>query len=78
MAQFVLTNNCFECNSKVKQQVSATAIGTKFALPCACIFMDRMETKFLEKGCLKQWVWSIYIDDIFFVQTHGKNKLDEV
>ena len=67
MAQFVLKNNYFEFNSKVKQQVSGTAIGTKFAPPYACIFMDRMETEFLEKEHLKPWVWLRYIDDIFFV-----------
>ena len=76
MAQFVLKNNYFEFNSKVKQQVSGTAIGTKFAPPYACIFMDRMETEFLEKEHLKPWVWLRYIDDIFFVWTHGDNKLD--
>ena len=56
MEQFVLKNNYFEFNSKVKQQVSRTAIGSKFAPPYACIFMDRMETKFLEKERLKLWV----------------------
>ena len=33
MAEFVLKNNFFEFDSKVKQQVSGTAIGTKFAPP---------------------------------------------
>ena len=37
----------------IKQQVSVTAIGTKFAPPYACIFMDRVETEFLEKEHLK-------------------------
>ena len=40
MAEFVLKNNFFEFNSKIKQQVSGTAIGTKFAPPYACLFMD--------------------------------------
>ena len=77
MAQFVLTNNYFEFNSKVKEQVSGTAIETKFASPYACVFMDRMETEFLEKQRMKPWVWLRYIDNIFFVWTHGKNRLDE-
>ena len=77
VAQFVLKNNYFKFNSKVKQQVSGTAIGSKFAPPYACIFMDRMETKFLEKERLKPWVWLRYIDDIFFVWTHEEDKLDE-
>ena len=40
MAEFVLKNNYFEFNGKVKQDLSGTAIGTNFAPPCACIFMD--------------------------------------
>ena len=67
MAQFVLKNNYFKFNSKVKQQVSGMAIGTTFAPPYVCIFSDRMETEFLVKERLEPWVWSEYIDDIFFV-----------
>ena len=77
MTQFVLKNNYFEFNSKVQQQLSGMVPGTKFALPYACIFMDRVETEFLEKERLKPWVCLRYIDDIFFVWTHGENKLDE-
>ena len=49
MAEFVLKNSFFEFNSKFKQQISGTAIGTKFAPPYACIFMDKVETEFLDK-----------------------------
>ena len=37
MAESVLSNNFFEFNSDTFQQISGTAIGTKFALPYACI-----------------------------------------
>ena len=33
MADFVLKNNCFEFNGQIKQQISGTAIGTKFGPP---------------------------------------------
>ena len=46
--EFVLKNNFFEFDSKIKQQVSGTAIGTKFVPPSACLFMDKFETSFLE------------------------------
>ena len=39
MAEFVLKNNFFEFNSKIKQQVLGTVIGTKFVPPYACLFM---------------------------------------
>ena len=47
-AEFVLKNNFFEFNGSVKQQVSGTAIGTKCAPTYACIYMDEVETEFLE------------------------------
>ena len=46
MTELVLKNNHFEFNGQVKHQISGTAIGTKFAPTCACIFMYEMETKF--------------------------------
>ena len=45
MAKFVLQNNYFEFNGEIKQQIPGTAIGTKFASPYACIFMDQVELK---------------------------------
>ena len=43
-AGFVLQNNYSEFNGIVKQQISGTAVGTKFAPTYACIFMDKLET----------------------------------
>ena len=67
----------FEFNSKTKQQISGTAIGTKFAPPYACIFMDKVQTEFLDKELLKPWVWLKYIDGIFFVWIHGEESLQQ-
>ena len=47
MAEFVLNNNIIEFNSKVHQQKSGTAVGTKFAHTYVCIYM--MKLKFLQK-----------------------------
>ena len=43
MAEFVLKNNIFQFNGNVQQQVTGTAIGTKFAPPYACIYMDEIQ-----------------------------------
>ena len=48
MAEFVLKSNYFEFGNKLKQQISGTAIGSKFAPLYACIFMSDLKTKFLE------------------------------
>ena len=65
MAEFVLKNNFFECNGGVKRQKFGTAIGTTFAPPYACIFIDEVETEFLKSEELHPFLWLRYIDDIF-------------
>ena len=47
MLNFVVKNNLLEFDCKFYQQISGTAIGTKFALLYACIFIDYIERKFL-------------------------------
>ena len=76
LAEFVLKNNFFEFNNEIKQQISGTAIGTKFAPPYACIYMDKTETDFLKTQELQPFVWLRYIDDIFFIWTHGEAELE--
>ena len=71
MADFLLNNNFFEFNMKVKRQKSGTAVGTKFAPPYARIFMDAA-TIFLTSQYLKSSLWLRYIDDIFFIWTLEK------
>ena len=76
-AQFALNNNLLEFNNDVFQQISGTAIGTKYAPPYACIFMDQIKTKFLRTQSYQPMVWFRYIDDMFFIWTHGEKKLEE-
>ena len=37
--------------------------------------MDQMESKFLQSQKLQPLVWFRYIDDIFFIWTHGEQRL---
>ena len=57
MAAFVLKNNYFEFNGEVKHQISGNAIGTNFAPTYASIFMDKIETNFLDTQEFKLLVW---------------------
>ena len=66
MAEFVLSN------SDAFQQISGTAIGTKFAPPYACIYMDQVEQKFLAMQINQPLIWLRYIDDIFLYGLMGK------
>ena len=67
--------NLFKFNKKVFQQISVTAIGTKFAPQYACIYMDRVEQAFLETQELQPLLWLRFIDDIFSIWTHGNGEL---
>ena len=75
LAEFVLKSNFFEFNNKIKQQISGTAIGTKFAAPYACVYMDKTQTDLLKTQDLQPFVWLRYIDDIFFISTHVEAEL---
>ena len=76
MVEFVLKNNYFEFNGECKQQILGTASGTKFAPPYLCIFMDQVETQFLQTQQFQPLLWFRYIDDIFSIWTHGKEHLE--
>ena len=75
MAEFVLKNNYFEFNGKVKKQLSGTVIGTMFAPTYTSIFMDKLESDFPKSQELTPLLWYRYIDDVFFIWIHGKEKL---
>ena len=75
MTEFMLKNNYFEFNGQVKHQISGTAIGTKFAPTYVCIFMDEIKTKFLQTQEFQPLVWFRHIEDVFFIWTHGTDKL---
>ena len=70
----MLKNNYFEFETKITQQISGTAIGTKFAPPYACLFMDRIENDFFDSEVVKPWLWLRYMDDMFFIWTEGEDK----
>ena len=76
MAEFILKKIFFEFETKIIQQISGTAVGTKFAPPYACLFMDRIENVFLDSEIVKSWLWSRYIDDKFYIWTDGEDKLE--
>ena len=41
-------------------------------------FMDEIKTNFLDTQEFNLLVWFRYIDDVFFIWTHGKEKLEEL
>ena len=41
------------------------------------MFMAEIETEFLKSQELKSFLWLHYINDIFFIWTHGEEKLTQ-
>ena len=76
LASLVLENNYFEFNDRIYRQKLGTAIGTKFAPAYANLFMTRLEERLLEASADKPLVWMRFIDDVFFIWTHGEEKLE--
>ena len=65
LLEFLLKNNYFEFNRKLKQQLLGTAIGTT----CAPPYTFKVQKGFLESQNHKPMVWFHYIEDMFFVWT---------
>ena len=60
---------------KLNNNFLATAIGTKFAPPYTCIFMEKVETEFLESQVYRLLVWFRYIGDVFLLEAMVKKSL---
>ena len=69
MVEFVLKNNYFEFNGKVKQHLYGTVINTKFGSPYACIFMNQVETEFFESSIQAFGMVSVHRQCIFYLGT---------
>ena len=63
-------------DSKVEQQISGSGIGTRFAPPYACVFIDKVEIDFLETQTVTPLVWLRYIRNIFFIWNESEEKLE--
>ena len=77
LIMLILTLNNFIFNNINYLQIMGTAMGTCMAPNYANLFMGRLETQFLESCPLKPLIWLRYIDDIFLLWDHGKDKLIE-
>ena len=67
MADLFFKTTTLNLMVKLNNSFLGTAIGTNFAPPCACIFMEKVETEFLEPQVYKLLVWFRYIDDVFLI-----------
>ena len=73
----VLKMNSFSFNGMMYHQKMGVAMGSPISPTLAIIFMHRLETKLLAQCKLTPVIYRRYIDDIFFVWTHGERTLLE-
>ena len=73
----ILTLNNFEFENNYDLQLHGTAMGTKMTPADANLFMGDLEQNLLAQSPLKPLVWWRYIDDIFMIWPHRKEKLNE-
>ena len=77
LAKLVLTSNYFTFNGKMYLQKQGTAMGTRMAPNYAIIFMNSVEQEILKNSKLKPMIWRRFIDDVFIIWIHGKDKLED-
>ena len=77
LLQYVLTSNYFRFGSGIYRQVEGVAMGNNLAPPFAILFMNAMESRQLSESPESPICYRRYIDDIFFMWTHGQAKLKE-
>ena len=73
--EFILKHNYFNFGNQQFLQVKGTAMGTKMAPQYANTFMTNLEENVLQNTHNKPLIYLRYIDDIFLLWTHGKEKL---
>ena len=67
MADLFLKTTTLNLMVELNNNFLETVIGTSFAPPCACIFMEKVEIEFLESQVYKLLVWFRYIDNVFLI-----------
>ena len=76
LLEISLKNNDFQFNGETFLQVRGTAMGKKYAPSYANIFMAKFETEAMDKCNLLPTVYFRFLDDIFCVWDHGRDRLN--
>ena len=76
LMNLVFKNNIFSFNGTMYKQISGVAMGTPLAPTLAILFMSDLEEAFMDTQEFLPYFYKRYIDDIFFIWTHGRDKLD--
>eukprot|EP00061_Rhincodon_typus_P004621 g23024.t1 len=75
LIRFILNHNVFTFDNQFFIQTHGTAMGARFAPQYANIFMHKFEQDLFAAQNLRPMLYTRYIDDIFFLWTHGEESL---
>eukprot|EP00061_Rhincodon_typus_P018375 g47527.t1 len=78
LIRFILNHNAFTFNNQFFIQTHRTAMGTKFARQYANIFMHKFKQDFITAQDLRPMLYTRYINNIFFLWTHGEESLKQL
>lgn len=76
MMNLIFKNNIFSFNGTIYQQLTGVTMGTPLAPTLAILFMSDLEDNFLSTQEFLPYFYKRYIDDIFKIWLHGREKLD--
>ena len=76
MAKYVLQNNYFEFTGENKQQ-PLWYCHRHWVCTSISMYMDQCEWEILKIQIHQTLVWFRYVDEIFFMWTHGQDKWDQ-
>ncbi|XP_065213372.1 uncharacterized protein LOC135840674 [Planococcus citri] len=67
----------FLYNGEFYEQKDGVAMGSPLSPKVANFYMEKFEEKALETATLKPKIWLRYVDDVFAIWQHGRDKLQE-
>ncbi|XP_054290083.1 uncharacterized protein LOC129005267 [Macrosteles quadrilineatus] len=77
LAEICLNSTYFYFDGKYFEQTEGAAMGSPLSPVAANLFMEHLERNAMESAILKPKIWLRYVDDVWAVWPHGRNKLTE-
>lgn len=75
LTRLCLQNTYFVFRDSYYKQLEGAPMGSPLSPPIANLFMEEFEVALMKSDVLKPKVWLRYVDDVFFVWSHGLGEL---
>eukprot|EP00061_Rhincodon_typus_P010113 g34149.t1 len=78
LIRFILNHNIYAFDNQFFIQINGTTTGTRFSPQYANAYMHRFEQDFFAAQNFRPTLYTRYIDDVFFLWTHGEELLKQL